>query len=600
MVRGVKIKSEVEIDAREASTGKSQFKFKEHEILAIDVEINKMLRQKVIEKSLHEDNEIISKIFTREKKDSSALRVILNLKKINQQLEPKKFKMASIRAALDMIYPNVYMGSIDLVNAYFSVSIDRKFRKYFKFVWQGELFQFTCLPNGLCLAPQMFTQLLKPIYASLHEKGHDSTYYLDDSLILGHSESECVKNLQDTVDLFSKLGFFIHKDKSSLIPKRKIEYLGFIINSEEMNISLTEKRKNKLLQACFLVKGSVKVSIRLLASLIGLMVASFLAIPMGKIYYRYLEKEKTVGLRLGKDNWEKKILLSEKALEEIDWWIRNIDSKTPIDRGKPTIIITSDASEKGYGAVCDGRVINGMWTCKEKENHINFLELLAVYFALKVFADNLFGTHIRLRVDNMTVLHLIKNFGTCKTDKLNKLTKKIWEYAMRKQLWLSIEYVKSSENEADEPSRIFNMDAEWQLNPSYFDQAIRLLGFVPKIDLFANRTNAQIAKYVSYAPDPDAYFVDAFNLDWSKLNFYAFPPFNLVLKVLRKIREDNATGIVVYPNWPAQPFFSMANKMLIGTPVVFTPRRNLLIMATEPGSTHRLAKKLSLIIGILS
>ena len=111
---------------------------------------------------------------------------------------------------------------------------------------------------------------------------------------------------------------------------------------------------------------------------------------------------------------------------------------------------------------------------------------------------------------------------------------------------------------------------------------------------------AQIAKYVSYAPDPDAYFVDAFNLDWSKLDFYAFPPFNLVLKVLRKIREDNATGIVVYPNWPAQPFFSMANKMLIGTPVVFTPRRNLLIMATEPGSTHRLAKKLSLIIGILS
>ena len=93
-----------------------------------------------------------------------------------------------------------------------------------------------------------------------------------------------------------------------------------------------------------------------MASLIGLMVASFLAIPMGKNYYRYLEKEKTVGLRLGKDNWEKKILLSEKALEEIDWWIRNIDSKTPIDRGKPTIIITSDASEKGYGAISSRRL----------------------------------------------------------------------------------------------------------------------------------------------------------------------------------------------------------------------------------------------------
>ena len=44
----------------------------------------------------------------------------------------------------------------------------------------------------------------------------------------------------------------------------------------------------------------------------------------------------------------------------------------------------------------------------------------------------------------------------------------------------------------------------------------------PKIDLFAWRLNNQLPTYVSYKPDPNAYAVDLFSLDWSKPQLFAF------------------------------------------------------------------------------
>ena len=56
----------------------------------------------------------------------------------------------------------------------------------------------------------------------------------------------------------------------------------------------------------------------------------------------------------------------------------------------------------------------------------------------------------------------------------------------------------------------------------------------PKIDLFASRLNNQLPAYVSYKPDPNVYAVDAFSLDWSKLQFYAFSPLVVYHRTFRR------------------------------------------------------------------
>jgi len=59
---------------------------------------------------------------------------------------------------------------------------------------------------------------------------------------------------------------------------------------------------------------------------------------------------------------------------------------------------------------------------------------------------------------------------------------------------------------------------------------------------------------VAYQPDPEAFAIDAFTLSWESYLFYAFPPFSLIALALQKIQEEEATGLILVPKWPTQPW----------------------------------------------
>nr|KAG5688439.1 hypothetical protein BaRGS_001856 [Batillaria attramentaria] len=40
--------------------------------------------------------------------------------------------------------------------------------------------------------------------------------------------------------------------------------------------------------------------------------------------------------------------------------------------------------------------------------------------------------------------------------------------------------------------------------------------------------------------------------DQESLDFYAFPPFSVIPRVLQKVRRDRAEGVIVVPRWPTQ------------------------------------------------
>ena len=215
----------------------------------IDLEIAKLLSKHVIEPTGHSHGEIISDIFLRNKKDGS-YRMIPNLKKLNQYTNKMHFKMDTLNTVIKLIEKDCYMTSIDLKDAYYSVSIRPSDRKYLRFMWQGTLFQFTCLPNGLSCAPRKFTKLLKPALSTLHLRGHVSSAYLDDMYLQGKTYQECVGNVIASVRVVDSLGFVAHPVKSSFIPSQRLEFLGFILNSVEMTIRLTPEKATGLQTAC--------------------------------------------------------------------------------------------------------------------------------------------------------------------------------------------------------------------------------------------------------------------------------------------------------------------------------------------------------------
>ena len=77
----------------------------------------------------------------------------------------------------------------------------------------------------------------------------------------------------------------------------------------------------------------------------------------------------------------------------------------------------------------------------------------------------------------------------------------------------------------------------------------------PEVDLFASRLNKKLQNYVSWQPDPKAVAVDAFTLNWAIQRFYAFPPFSLLTKIVQKVQEEAAEGILIVPWWPTQPWY---------------------------------------------
>ena len=75
--------------------------------------------------------------------------------------------MESLNTAMHLISKNCYFASVDLSDAYYSVPIASEHRKYLRSTWKQQMYEFTCLPNGLACAPRLFTKLMKPVYATL-------------------------------------------------------------------------------------------------------------------------------------------------------------------------------------------------------------------------------------------------------------------------------------------------------------------------------------------------------------------------------------------------------------------------------------------------
>ena len=68
---------------------------------------------------------------------------------------------------------------------------------------------------------------------------------MDDSYLQAGSYDLCFANIKATVQLLLSLGFTINTEKSVLAPTQHLEFLGFILDSISMTITLTEKRKQK-------------------------------------------------------------------------------------------------------------------------------------------------------------------------------------------------------------------------------------------------------------------------------------------------------------------------------------------------------------------
>lgn len=563
---------------------------------ALDSALQGFLQQEVIEPCEGKITPCFySNVFPVIKKDGTA-RVILNLRDLNPFVKYSHFKMDSIKDVIHLIQKNCYFMTVDFKDAYFSVPVKLEDRKWLRFRWDNQDFQFTCLPQGLSSAPRIFTKLLKPVFSHLRKLGIAVSCYIDDCIFLATSESELIDNVRYALQLFDELGLTVQVKKSVLVPTQVVEFLGIVLDSVSMSATLPPRRKERIKsQGAVLLQGDP--SIHDLASFVGLAVASEPAVNLAPLRYKYLEIVKNENLVIHKGDYSALITLDGHAKDMVSWWIHNVDSQSrSLLFCPPQLELQTDASLTGWGAVFGGTRTGGHWA-QEELDHINCLELKAILLGLKSLCSHCRQTHIRLKSDNTTAVACLDRKGS-KTLSLNSLVEDIFEWALSRGITLSAEYVRGVENvEADQESRIKNFDTEWMLKPHIFMSLCNTF-FTPDFDLFASRINAQLPSFSSWKPDPLATHINAFTFDWTNMAPYAFPPFSVIGKVLQKLQEEGATVLTILPLWPTQVWFPKALMLLADTPLLLP--REPLILPQDPGRTHPQAPKLKMTAMLLS
>ena len=161
----------------------------------------------------------------------------------------------------------------------------------------------------------------------------------------------CMDNISKIMTILMSLGFVIHPSKSEFIPSKTIEYLGFVINTEDMTIRLTYAKKIVIFYMCTSLCSTNSCSIRDVAKLLGKLSSSFIAVKMGRLHYRSLERAKVKNLKASRGNFDKTMVLDGQRKLDILWWRDNMmNSHSPILQGNPTTHIYTDASSYGWGA----------------------------------------------------------------------------------------------------------------------------------------------------------------------------------------------------------------------------------------------------------
>ena len=112
-----------------------------------------------------------SKLFVVPKPEKGKFRVIINMKPLNQFIDKKSFKMEGLKDLKYMLKPGCYGAVIDLSDAYYHIKLHEKSRKYTRFIFMGQVMEYTSLPMGLTDSPHIFTRVTKFVQSFLRKQG---------------------------------------------------------------------------------------------------------------------------------------------------------------------------------------------------------------------------------------------------------------------------------------------------------------------------------------------------------------------------------------------------------------------------------------------
>jgi hypothetical protein len=127
------------------------------------------------------------------------------------------------------------------------------------------------------------------------------------------------------------------------------------------------------------------------------------------------------------------------------------------------------------------------------------------------------------------------------------MTRQIFKLLQKLDIRIAVAHIPGKKNDFVNALSRMKVTGDYGLKQEIFDQGVRTLEVTPTVDLFAHNRNNKLPKFVAMEGPlaQGASAVDAFTQNWNEGLPYVFPPVQLLLRVLVKVRNENVRAVLV-------------------------------------------------------
>lgn len=389
------------------------------------------------------------------------------------------FKYNSLDEVCDRLSRNDFMCCTDIKSAYRTVPILPEHWKLQGFRWtvgnHSRYFLDTRLSFGLRCAPYIFNEISNFVVQCMGRRGyHKVINYLEDYFCWGATFQECANTQECLIRLLGQLGFTIAWPKCSS-PSTECIFLGVLIDSKDMSMSLPSSKLARLRQELQFFRGRSRATVRQLQRLCGILSYASRVVRGGRTFSR-----RVIDLLKNLSPGTRRVRLSHQFRTDVDWWLRwaevfnGCGSMIPHNYGLGPTIVT-DASFSGYGLVGDQKWCAGYFDSqlipsqlsRIRNDHLHWLnlhiggqlsinvrELIPIWLACVLWGSEWSGHQVICWTDNTQVLSAV-NRGSSTSAISMSLIRQIFWYSVAFDFHLVARHVPGKENiAADFLSRI--------------------------------------------------------------------------------------------------------------------------------------------------
>jgi hypothetical protein len=373
------------------------------------------------------------------------------------------------------------MAKMDVKSAYRIIPVRPADWSILGIYWQQRFFFHRTLPFGLRSSCHLWERYATAVQWIITNILHidNITHYVDDFFLAALRDHQCGDDLRRTKSIWSELGV-PDEAKKTEGPSTRLVFLGILIDSEAMSISLHQTRLAAIRTTLRSWQQRTTCSLRQLQSIIGVLSFASMVVRHGRTFLQHMRDAATTYNDVDDPHDTTVVPLSADFQEDITWWYQFMAQWNGVSLLWDTEWMDTsdilqphtDACVEGYAAVCGKEWFHARWTEGQRQlaqdasmtrDSMPWKELYAIVAAAATWGQRWSRRKVIFYTDCMPVVQAL-NKGASRTRRMMQLIRILHFHAARYSFVYSVQHLPGADNAiADELSRVFDVT---QLSPT--------------------------------------------------------------------------------------------------------------------------------------